>query len=170
MSISGHKWQNRAYSLVGNGHKQKIVAFDSFGKFPDTEYVPDKPHREKFIGEAGDESISQYDLMEVLGRKNCEHNLELVAGDICKTVPRYLEENPNLQIALLNLDVDLYEPSVTILEYLYPRVSKGGILILDDYGSFPGETRAADDYFTKKWLDTNLRELPYDMATRYLVA
>ena len=157
-------------SLVGNDSSQKIVAFDSFGKFPNTEYIPDKSHRESFIDEAGDESISQYDLMKVLGRKHCDQNVELVVGDICQTVPKYLEENPNLQISLLNLDVDLYEPSVTILEYLYPRILKGGILILDDYGSFPGETRAADDYFSKKWLEANLKDLPYDMSTRYLVA
>jgi len=54
------------------------------------------------------------------------------------------------EISLLNLDTDVYEPAVTILENLYPRIVKGGILILDDYGIFPGETKAAEEYFKDK--------------------
>ena len=51
-----------------------------------------------------------------------------------------------MKISLLNLDVDIYEPTVTILEYLYPLISIGGIIILDDYDSFPGGTTAVDAY------------------------
>ena len=37
-----------------------------------------------------------------------------------------------------------------ILENLYPRITKGGILMLDDYGTHPGETKAVDEYFQNK--------------------
>jgi hypothetical protein len=38
----------------------------------------------------------------------------------------------------LNLDADVYEPSVAVLEYLYPKIkTTGGVLILDDYGVSP---------------------------------
>ena len=40
-----------------------------------------------------------------------------------------------------------YEPTVKILEHLYPLVSKNGIIILDDYMIFPGETKAVNEYF-----------------------
>jgi hypothetical protein len=37
---------------------------------------------------------------------------------------------------------------------LYPRLVKGGVLHIDDYGFFPGVKKAVDDYFKDKniWL------------------
>ena len=67
-----------------------------------------------------------------------------------ETLPKYLEKNPRLKISILNLDVDLYEPSKLILENLFSRISKGGILILDNYSIYPGETKIANEFFKKK--------------------
>ncbi|MBN4056218.1 class I SAM-dependent methyltransferase [Rhodothermus sp. AH-315-K08] len=126
---------------------RELVAFDSFGAFPETEFEGDKYLRDRFVRVAGLDSISREQMMSVLHQKKCENGVQLHEGDICKTVPKVVGERPDLQIALLNLDVDLYEPSVVVLEHLFPRIVPGGILILDDYNSFPGETKAADDYF-----------------------
>lgn len=49
-------------------------------------------------------------------------------------------------IALLRLDGDLYESTLVCLEYLYPKVSPGGIVIIDDY-ALPGCRKAVHDYF-----------------------
>ena len=94
-------------------------------------------------------------------------NFELVKGDITKTVPTYLKTHPELRISILNLDTDIYEPAVTILEHLYPRVSKGGIIILDDYGTFPGETKAIEDYFKGK--EIQIRKFPFCMTPSYIL-
>ena len=128
--------------LFSNSYSKKIIGFDIFGKFPETEFEQDKAPRNRFIDNAGQESISKEQLLNVLAKKRLEKNVELIEGDILKTVPNYLEEHPELKISLLNLDTDIYEPAVVILEKLYPRIVKGGILILDDYGIFPGETKA----------------------------
>ncbi|MCU0341349.1 MAG: TylF/MycF family methyltransferase [Spirosomaceae bacterium] len=133
--------------LYGSASATKMIGFDIFGIFPETSFEGDIKPRERFIEAAGAESISVEQLMEVLIRKGVDKNVELVAGDITKTLPEYVEKNPSLKIALLNLDTDIYEPAVTILEHLYPRLVKGGVLILDDYGTFPGETQAVDEYF-----------------------
>jgi len=50
-------------------------------------------------------------------------------------------------IALLHLDVDLYQSYMTCLINLYPQVNKGGIIIVDDYGSYTGCRSALKDYF-----------------------
>lgn len=50
-------------------------------------------------------------------------------------------------IALLRLDTDLYRSTYHELVHLYPPLSIGGILILDDYGGFQGVRRAVDQYF-----------------------
>lgn len=54
------------------------------------------------------------------------------------------------QIALLRLDTDWYESVKACLEALYPRLSQGGVLILDDYGSWQGARKAVDEYFADK--------------------
>ena len=50
-------------------------------------------------------------------------------------------------LALLRLDTDWYESTRHELEHLYPRLSPGGVLIVDDYGHWQGARRAVDEYF-----------------------
>lgn len=154
-------------SLFGNNFSKKIIGFDTFGRFPKTDFELDKKPRQTIVETAGLEGISRQQLMEVLKNKGIDSFIELVEGDITKTVPAYVEAHPELKISLLNLDVDLYEPSVVILEYLYPKIVKGGVLILDDYGVWPGETKAVDEYFKGK--NVNIRKLPFSMTPCYIV-
>ena len=154
-------------SLLEGSTARKIVAFDIFGAFPETEFAADRKPREDFIKSAGNESISVDQMMEVLAHKSCSENVELVPGDICQTVPKYIQENPTTKIALLNLDTDIYEPAVTILEHFYPRLERGGVLILDDYGVFPGETKAVDDYFAGQTI--KIRRFPFASTPSYLL-
>lgn len=153
--------------LFGNSFSKKIIAFDTFGKFPQTKFTQDKHFRKKFISQAGNTSISKNQLLKVLKNKRLERNVELVQGDITKTIPKYLKKHPELRISLLNLDTDIYEPAVTILENLFPRIPKGGILILDDYGTFPGETLAVEEYFKDKKI--HIKKLPFSMTPAYIV-
>ncbi len=64
------------------------------------------------------------------GTKRCI----LVDGDIKDTLPKFLEQNPGLKIALLHFDMDLYEPTKVAMEALYPLVLKGGVVCFDEYG------------------------------------
>lgn len=129
---------------------KKLIGFDAFGKFPKTDNTEDFKLMDEFIDIDGAEGITMDQLKLALKEKNCHQNVDLFKGDICQTVPEYIKERPDLKISFLNLDVDVYEPSITALEHLYPRLSKGGVLILDDYNEFPGETRAINDYFRDK--------------------
>lgn len=52
------------------------------------------------------------------------------------------------EICLLRLDTDWYESTKIELEILYPRLSIGGILIIDDYGFWSGSKKATDEYFS----------------------
>ena len=78
--------------------------------------------------------------------------VELIEGDASKTIPAYVKANPGLRISLLHLDLDLYEPTLAALQYLYPLVVAGGVVLLDEYGmeGFPGESAAFDEYFGKQ--------------------
>jgi hypothetical protein len=137
--------------LFENASSRKIIGFDVFGKFPNTNYEEDKKViNSLFLDAAGNTGVSEEQMRQILKHKNCDSNLELVAGDICETLPKYIRENPQLKISLLNLDTDIYEPAVTILENCWDRIETGGILIVDDYGVFPGETKAVTEFFKSK--------------------
>lgn len=69
--------------------------------------------------------------------------IRLVRGRVEETVPR---EAP-ARIALLRLDTDWYESTRHELRHLYPRLSSGGVLIVDDYGHWSGAKEAVDEYF-----------------------
>ncbi len=153
--------------LFGGAASKPIVGFDAFGAFPETDWEPDKPVRERFIEEAGSESIGIQQLREVLDRKGIGENVELVEGDIRATLPAYLEARPQFAVSLLNLDTDIYEPAVTILKYLWPRLVSGGILLIDDFGVFPGETTAANEYFAE--LPVTLEKLPFNNTPTFVV-
>lgn len=72
-----------------------------------------------------------------------EDDFILVEGWIQETLPKFKPK----KIALLRLDMDLYDPTLFALEQLYPRLSKGGVLLIDDYGSCSGVAKACFDYF-----------------------
>jgi O-methyltransferase len=54
------------------------------------------------------------------------------------------------RFALVHIDVDLYEPTRDSLEFFFPLLVKGGIIVLDDYGAsiFPGTTKAVDEFLS----------------------
>jgi hypothetical protein len=136
--------------LLENSNSRNIIGFDTFDYFPETDYEGDKIKRKDFIKKAGEKSISLKNLEENLFQRGLYENVKLIQGNIIKTVPKYVKENPELKIALINLDTDIYEPAKIILKYLYPHLVRGGIIMLDDYGIFPGETKAVDDFFESK--------------------
>jgi len=147
--------------------ERKLVGFDIFGKFPDTAFAGDQKLREKFIREAGAESATIEQLQEILENKGVTKNVELVKGDICQTVPEYVKQNPEQEISLLHLDTDIYEPAVVILENFWPKLSKNGVLVIDDYQVFPGETKAVDDFFKGK--NVEIKRFPYRKIPYYVV-
>lgn len=74
-------------------------------------------------------------------------NVKFIQGDVVETL-RNLELVPE-KIAVLRLDTDWYESTRAELEILYPRLSLGGVLIVDDYGHWGGAKKAVDEYFER---------------------
>lgn len=154
--------------LLTNPLAKKIIGFDVFGEFPETDFEADKKWREKFVTDSGEQGIGVEQLLEVLKHKKCDENVDLIKGDVIKTIPEYLKKHPELKISFLNIDVDVYEPTKAVLENLYPLVSKGGVILLDDYANvFPGANKAVDDYFKDK--DVTIKRLPYCVTPCYII-
>ena len=72
-------------------------------------------------------------------------------GNLNKTSKEYVKKNYGFKISLLHLDLDTYAGTKSSLENFFPLMSKGGIIILDEYGKRGwGETQAVDDFFKNK--------------------
>lgn len=71
-----------------------------------------------------------------------QERFHCVEGPVEKTIPVGAPE----RIALLRLDTDWYESTRHELEHLYDRLVPGGVLIIDDYGSWQGSKEATDEF------------------------
>jgi hypothetical protein len=78
-------------------------------------------------------------------------NFRFVKGDVLETLEDELPGN----IALLRLDTDWFESTKKEMSVLYPKLSIGGVCIVDDYGAWEGSKLAVDEYF--------LRHLPHPL-------
>lgn len=133
------------------GLSRDLVLFDSFQGLPapgadDTSPTSAELHR-------GDLAATEQQVLD----RFAEHGLpppRIVPGWIADT----LDQLPDDGIALAYLDLDLFEPTLTGLRAVWPRMSPGGLLVLDDYcdpvrdprawNGLPGVKRAADDFLT----------------------
>ncbi len=67
-------------------------------------------------------------------------------------IPERFEESSDMAFSFVHIDVDMYQPIRDSLEFFYPRLIPGGIIVLDDYGflGFPGAKKATDEYLIDK--------------------
>lgn len=88
-------------------------------------------------------------------------NIELYKG----WIPEVFNKIDNLEYSYVHIDVDLYEPTKRSIEYFWPKLIKGGVLICDDYGHDKtiGAKKAMDDFFGK----IKILELPTGQAIVY---
>lgn len=153
-------------NILENQNVRKIYGFDVFGKFPVNKLNINKDIEQAmhFEDEAG-LGISDIDLKKHLNKKGIS-NFELIKGDINKTLPKFIEKNPFSRFAIIHIDVDVYEPTKLILDLLWEKLNKGGLLILDDYGTFAGETQAVDEFFKNK---PDILKLPLSKRPSYII-
>lgn len=72
-------------------------------------------------------------------------NVRFIQGFFPDSIPENLY---NFQFSIVHLDCDLYMPMKAALDFFYPRMSRGALLIMHDYGclTWPGATRAIDEF------------------------
>lgn len=84
-------------------------------------------------------------------------NINFIKGMVEQTIPHSVPS----KIALLRLDTDWYESTKHEMEHLFPRLSKGGVLIIDDYGHWQGARKAVDEYLEKYDVKILLNRIDY---------
>lgn len=147
------------FSLFGGGElKRDVYAYDTYAGMSapceqDGKYANDR-FKALALSDASsnwcDASLEEVKrcMAEMLDGQPSKVTVHYIVGMVEKTLKKE-DQLPN-QISVLRLDTDFYESTKVELEILYPRLVKGGVLILDDYGHWKGARRAFDEYFKDK--------------------
>jgi hypothetical protein len=94
-------------------------------------------------------------------------DFELVEGDISITSQTFSQSNPGLKISLLYLDLDLEVPTYQTLNNLWNNVTKGGIVVFDEYGYHKwSESKGVDRFIEEKNLE--IKSLNFMCPTAYI--
>jgi hypothetical protein len=83
--------------------------------------------------------------------------VRLVEGPVEVTLPQHAPE----EIALLRLDTDWYASTAVEMEHLYPRLARGGVLVIDDYGHYAGARKAVDEALAARGETLLLHRIDY---------
>ena len=136
--------------------KKKIYGFDLFKKPQIGKNDISKKHFEKWFNSVK-YKMTYKNLISNIKKRKLDKFICLIKGDANKTVPNFFKKKR--QISLINLDFDLYYPSKTALEHSWRSLKKNGIIILDNYKIFKGETKAVDEFIKKKKLKKKLKKI-----------
>ena len=98
-------------------------------------------------------------LLGFLENKVSIKNLKIIKGFFSNTIPKNINNFNN--IVLLRLDADWYEATYYLLDNLYNKVVKGGVIIIDDFYAYIGCRKAVVDFFNTRKL-----KLPYIYHTK----
>jgi hypothetical protein len=171
---SGGSMLLAAHALLHFGDtSRKIFLYDTFAGMPKPEAVdarwdgvPALPTWEHHQRNGGSWCFggAQHHVRRVVTSSGYpEDNFVFVEGMVEDTLPAIAPET----ISLLRLDTDLYRSTYHELVHLYPLLSPGGILIIDDYGAFQGAKLATDQYIEENQLPLFLSRI--DVSVRLAV-
>lgn len=132
------------------GDSRKYILFDSFEGLPDAQEIDGKSainwQANKEAPDYFDNCFAEKDwVMEALNLSKIS-NYELVEGWFNKTIPGYSFDD---KIAILHLDGDWYDSTKICLDYLFPKVNTGGLILIDDYLIWDGCSRAVHDFLSE---------------------
>lgn len=150
-----------------NQTDRNFWVFDTFEGMPEPDSV-DKNFKQtsaqKLLSEEEKEksltwAYSNYEetTRNILSSGYPAENINFIKGLVEDTIP----QTPIDKIAILRLDTDWYSSTKFELEQLYPKLVKGGIMIIDDYGHWEGCKKAVDEYFTNNGISIFINRIDY---------
>jgi hypothetical protein len=130
----------RLLAVLAKRSQRRLFLFDTFSGFD----------RRNLQGPDSDKRVAFEDTsLERVKRLVKLDNVVYVSGLFPDSLPTVALPE---RFAVVHLDCDLYEPTRAGLEYFYPRMSAGGLLIVHDYGSghWPGIRVAVDEFLSRR--------------------
>lgn len=141
-------WMAKLIRLLKPNSLTEIYGFDSFEgiKLTAAQDYLDPEHLGKYVG---NEEL----LRDVIGLYEFDEFVHLIVGNIESTLPKFLDNRPEMMFSLVYCDTDLYNSTKVALQRLEERLVRGGIVIFDEFNSavFPGETMAVREVFGDRY-------------------
>jgi len=157
-------------------YTRKIIGLDTFRGYPE---LNEKDQKGNFlVANLQEGSYSAQGLKEEIEAyvKLFDRNralghipkIELVEGKVEHTLKKYIEDNPDLIVAMLNLDTGLYLPTKISLELLFPLMPKGSIITFDTIGvrGFPGQNLALKEFAPLSKF--KIERMPFEPARAFI--
>jgi O-methyltransferase len=141
------------------GNERNYYLYDSFEGLPDAEEIDgeaalnwqSKKDDPRYLDNCAAEQKISEECMKMSGVKK----VTFVKGWFSDTLPKASFEQ---SIAILRLDADWYSSTMDCFKYLFDKVAKGGLIILDDYHVWDGCSRATHDFISEKKLDVRIHQ------------
>ena len=152
-------WANLLEVYCIGDRTKTVYGFDNwkgFGKLA-SEDGKEIDDNQKFNGGFSPEKFKE-ELLNAIGIFDADRfipwkpRIKLIEGDIENTVENFVVENPGVRFSLIHFDCDLYKPTLAALNSFWPILSRGGVMLFDEYSipDWPGETKAVDEFFVDK--------------------
>jgi hypothetical protein len=139
-----------------HGPKQ-VHCFDSFAglqTFSDKD-ASEAEQRGTYLG-------NYEELIEMIALYEMEDDVVIHKGFVGDTLPPLFDAQSALSFSLVYLDMDLYEPTLLALDQFHPRLSKGGMFVLDEWNAaeYPGETVAVREFLEQHGDSYRMEHVP----------
>ena len=133
---------NSAFLLAEYARKagKQLYLFDSFSGFDKRDLQGIDTNKKVSFSDTDLESVKQ-----TVGLAN----VQFIPGFFPDSLSQMNEPQPSA-FCLVHIDCDLEKPTTESLNYFYPRMSKGGFLIVHDYLNWDGVTKAVDEFLKDK--------------------
>ena len=130
---------------------RKFYLFDTFKGFVKADLVQEKQTDERF----STDMFADTSVEKVKKYINGNEQLIFKAGFFPETVKGLESE----KFAFVHVDADLYAPTIEALKFFYPRLAKGGVIIIHDYNhNWEGIPKAIEEFMQS--IPESLIELP----------
>ena len=124
--------------------ERMLFLFDTYGGFDETDLAFEKSRTGHSI-QSHFKSACIKDVINYIKPKN--NNIVTIEG----VFPGSLPKNFRGRIfSFVHIDMDLYEPTMEALNFFYPRMSKGGYIVIHDYNTWSGAHESVDEFFRSK--------------------
>jgi O-methyltransferase len=137
---------------------RRVWACDSFAGLPRSDPA-------RFQADAGDEHWAFAQLAVPLEQVKANFARYGLLDEQVRFLPGWFRDTlpkaPIERIGLLRLDGDMYESTYVALEALYPRLSPGGYVVVDDYGAVPACRQAVTDYRGRRGIVDPIHEIDW---------
>jgi hypothetical protein len=165
-------WHKFIEVMTPTATHKKVIGFDTFAGFSELAEQDGGENSaiQKQAGGLSSESfLGEFEALMKLHNEDGvipTNRASIIKGNISETLPAWLTENPEMRFCLINIDVDIYEPTLAILRHCWDRLVVGGVLILDEYATsqWPGESKAWDEFARERGIATSVKRFAWANA------